>query len=85
MLNVLEQAATECGLTVRRDKGNFQSGRCIVKGQRVVFVNRAHPIEFQLSVLAKALQGEPIDDFPMRPAVREAVRQLMQESSLASP
>ena len=80
LLRVLEEAALRRGLLIRRDKGNFQGGLCVVEGQSVIILNRTHPIEMQLSVLASALQKDPMDDIPMRPAMRLAVEKLMQKA-----
>lgn len=80
LLRVLEDAAIKNGLLIRRDKGDFKGGLCVVEGKTVVILNRKHPIEMQLSVLASALQGVSMDNIPMRPAMREAIRKLMHKA-----
>ena len=69
----LEEVARQLGLGVRKEKGNFRGGRCIVGGNEIIVLNKHHVPELHLSILAEALRGMPIDSVFMKPAVRKAL------------
>ncbi len=72
----LEEAARQLGLVVRREKGRFRGGRCTVEEEDVVVLNRLHPPEAHLAILAEVLHDLPVDTIFMRPAVRAALDDL---------
>lgn len=69
----LEEALRGLGVRVRRERGTFRGGRCVVEGQTTVVLNRLHPPEAQAAVLAAALAALPHEGHYLRPAVRAAV------------
>ena len=69
----LEQAVRQFGLDVRREKGNFRGGRCTVNGEDLVMLNKRHPPEMHVAVLADVLHTLPTDTIFLRPAVRDAM------------
>ncbi len=71
----LEEAARELGVRVRREKGNFRGGYCVRVDEEILMLNRSHPPEVHLSVLAAALRELPIDSVYLRPAVRHALEE----------
>ena len=73
LVRALEEAATQLGLEIRWEEGRFQGGRCSVNGEDVIILNRRHPAEAHLAILAASLQGLPLDAIYVRPAVREAI------------
>jgi hypothetical protein len=58
---------------VRRERGAFRGGRCTVGAAEVVVLNRRHPPEVHLAVLAESLRGLPVEQLYLRPAVRAAL------------
>lgn len=50
-LKKLETLAGELGYTVRYEKGNFQSGYCLVEKRRVAIINRFYDTEGRINVL----------------------------------
>jgi hypothetical protein len=54
-LKKLETLAKELGYKVRYEKGNFQSGYCLVEHQRVAIVNRFYDTEGRINVLLDIL------------------------------
>lgn len=72
----LEEAVRRLGYEVRHEQGRFQGGRCTVNGEALIVLNRRHPPEAQLAVLAESLRDLPIGNIFLRPAVREAVEAL---------
>ena len=73
LVQALEDAHRRLGVAVRRDRGPFRGGRCVVDGEEVLVLNKMHPPEAQLAVLARSLRDLPIDEVYLRPAVRDAL------------
>ncbi len=71
----LEEIAKQLGLAVRKEKGNFKGGRCIVGGDELIVLNRHHVPEMHVSVLAEGLRGLPVDSLFVKPAVRKALEE----------
>lgn len=69
----LEDALRALSVRVRRERGTFRGGRCTVAGQEVVVLNKLHPPEAQVVVLAEALRELPHDQLYLRPAIRAAL------------
>lgn len=72
-LNAIEEVLRQLGVKVRRERGTFRGGRCTVEGRDVVVLNRLHPPEAQVLVLADALRELPTDEIYIRPNVRAAL------------
>lgn len=71
----LEEAARTLGVRVRREKGSFRGGYCIRDGEEILMLNRNHPPEVHLAVLATALKELPVESIYIRPAVRVALEE----------
>ncbi len=56
-LKLLEGIFKQGGYQVRYEKGNFKSGYCIIKQQRVIVVNQYYPLEGKISCLTEILQS----------------------------
>lgn len=69
----LEEAVRQFGLPVRREQGRFRGGQCLVNGEALVVLNKRHPPEVHLAVLAEVLRTLPVETIFLRPAVREAM------------
>jgi hypothetical protein len=71
----LEEAARMLGVRVRREKGSFRGGYCVRDGEEILMLNRNHPPEVHLAILATALRELPVDSIYVRPAVRVALEE----------
>ncbi|HUR30273.1 MAG TPA: hypothetical protein VMZ69_02510 [Saprospiraceae bacterium] len=60
-LNRLEEMFRDLKITVRYEKGNFQSGYCIVFGKNVVIVNKFFDIEARINTLLEILEQGTFD------------------------
>ena len=69
----LETAVEQLGLRVRREKGNFRGGYCVRNDEEFLMLNRVHPPEVHLVVLADALKTMDVDSVYLRPVVRQAL------------
>lgn len=81
LVRALEKVATTLGVEVRWERGAFQGGRCTLGGQDIIILNRRLPTETHLRVLALAIDPAALDSVPMRPAIRNAARQLIEKMS----
>lgn len=73
LVKALEEAHARLGVRVRRERGAFRGGRCTVGEEEVVVLNRRHPPEVHLAVLAESLRELPSEQLYLRPAVRAAL------------
>jgi len=75
ILEELEQAASQLGFVIRKEKGNFRGGVCSVDGEAIIMLNKRHIPDVQLVVLADSLREAPIDTIYLKPAVRDALEE----------
>ena len=69
-----EEVLGQLGVRVRRERGGFRGGLCVVAGAPTVVLNKLHPPEAQAAVLAAALREHGgADALYLRPAVRAAL------------
>ncbi len=59
-LNRLEDIFKELQITIRYEKGNFQSGYCIVSGKNIVIVNKFFDVEARINTLLEILEDGDI-------------------------
>jgi hypothetical protein len=78
----LEQAAKQLGLKVRREKGSFKGGLCVRNGEQIVMLNRQHPPELHLAILAESLRELPVDTVYLAPVVRDALENAWEKKAL---
>ena len=60
-LKKLEGLFEELEYTVRYEKGNFNSGYCIVENTKVVVINKFYEVEGRMNVLLDILGGLEIE------------------------
>lgn len=60
-LKKLEALFQSLGYALRFEKGNFQSGYCLVESRKIVVVNKFFDTEGRVSVLLDILSRIPID------------------------
>lgn len=60
-LRKMEELFDEAHYSIRYEKGNFNSGYCILEDRRVVVINRFLPTEGRINALMEILPGLPID------------------------
>lgn len=60
-MSALEAILKNHGFATRFEKGNFQSGYCILKDKKVVIINRFFNKEGRFQVLTELLREIPLD------------------------
>ncbi len=73
LLRELEALARAVGFEVRTERGRFRGGACRVEARRMVVLNRLHPPEANVAVLAEALRRVDLDGLFVPPAVRRVL------------
>lgn len=61
------------GYSIRHDRGQFQSGYCIVNEKKLILFNRYTPLETKINVLVKCILTNEIDGVFIKPAIREFI------------
>ena len=73
LLKELELLASNSGITVRYEKGDFEGGFCVLRSERMILVNRKLITPRRASILARGLAEIGIDEIYLKPAVREFI------------
>ncbi|MEM1125467.1 MAG: hypothetical protein AAGI71_02360 [Bacteroidota bacterium] len=80
LVREFEEVARQLGLRVRLERGSFRGGYCLVDGEPFVVLNRRHPPEVHVQVLAESLRTQDLDRVYLKPAVRSALEALWHEA-----
>jgi len=83
-LEKLELLFKELEYTVRYEKGNFNSGYCIVEHKKIVVVNRFYDIEGRMNILLDILSTIAIDEATLTEKTQQFFKQIArnQENQL---
>ncbi len=73
ILEELTQIAAQFGFVIRKEKGGFRSGNCVLNSQKIIVVNVLAPYEARVSIIARVLAELPLDSVFLKPAVREYI------------
>ncbi len=60
-LKKIEQILEEIGYSIRYERGNFQSGYCIVENNKIAVVNKFFDIEARINCLLEIMSTIEID------------------------
>jgi hypothetical protein len=69
-LDKIERILDEVGYIVRYERGNFQSGYCILEQRKVVVLNKFLPLEGRISTLIDIVPQLKISPNTLSPEVR---------------
>lgn len=70
-LNKLEELFRELKITIRYEKGNFQSGYCIVAGKNMVIINKFFEVEARINTLLEILDQQHLEPDALSPESAE--------------
>jgi hypothetical protein len=73
LIQELQDVATQLGVTIRFERGDFEGGYCILRDQKILLVNRRLFPARKASVLAIAMHEIGLEDMFLKPAVREYI------------
>jgi hypothetical protein len=69
-LDKIERILDEVGYIIRYERGNFQSGYCILEQRKVVVLNKFLPLEGRISTLIDIVPQLKISPETLSPEVR---------------
>jgi len=72
MYEELLEITKSLGISVRKEKGNFRSGYCIVNQKELLIINKNSSVETLASFLAREL-SQHTEDIHLKPVVREFI------------
>jgi hypothetical protein len=83
LIEELESIIAQHGFKIRREKGSFRSNDCIVEGSNFLVINKLHPIEHQISIVAKLIFDKKLDQTFIKPIVRKELDRIWKNSLYA--
>lgn len=75
-LKKIETLFKEIEYTVRYEKGNFNSGYCIVEDRKMIVINRFYETESRMNVLIEILAGIDVDETQLEESTLKHYKQL---------
>ena len=81
LLQEMEQLADRLGWEVRYEKGDFQSGFCIIDDQRLIIIHKKSSPTDRLRHIAGVLAREDLDGMYLLPQVRKIVDSIRNGSN----
>lgn len=76
LLEDLKSLASQMGIKVRFERGDFKGGYCLVEHSKVIVINKLSNTQRKVVILAAALREFGIDDMYLTPQLREAIEEL---------
>ena len=77
-LNKLEDLFSETDFILRYEKGNFQSGYCILKDTKVAVVNKFYTTDGKITCLLEILKSIAIDESNLSDKNRKLYQEVAQ-------
>ena len=79
-LRKLEDIFRDLAYTVRYEKGNFQSGYCVVENRNIVVISKFFDTEGRMATLIEILAGISIDPESLSETSRHMIQTLQKQS-----
>ena len=77
-LDKIEKILHETGYVIRYERGNFQSGYCILEEKRVLVLNKFLPVEGRINTLIDIIPQLNINAETLPPESRKIFENLMR-------
>ena len=75
LMEHFEILAEKLGLRIIQGKGDFNGGRCIIRQDKVIVLNKMKPIEQRLHILAQEFSIMNLEGIFVVPVLREYINQ----------
>ena len=82
-LTKLEDMIAESDYTLRYEKGNFKSGYCLLKEQKIIIVNKFYTTEGKINALFEILKSIVLDGSRFTEKSQKLYEELHQQSEAA--
>ncbi|TAE56266.1 MAG: hypothetical protein EAZ89_04870 [Bacteroidetes bacterium] len=66
------------GYTIRYEKGNFTGGYCVVLDQKVVLINKFHPIESKINSLVQIAREIEFAEVELSPDLAKLLQEIQK-------
>ncbi len=76
VLEDLKSLASQMGVKVRFERGDFKGGYCIVRESKVIVLNRLSTTQRKVITLSAALTELGIEDIYLPPKLREIINEM---------
>jgi hypothetical protein len=83
-LTKLEDLIAESDYTLRYEKGNFKSGFCVLKDQKIIIINKFYTTEGKVNALYEILRTVTLDTTRFTEKSQKIYEELSQQSSAAA-
>ena len=77
-LNKLEDLLSETEYSLRYERGNFKSGFCVLKEDKLAIVNKFYTLEGKISCIVEIVRQIPIDAKSLSQKNRACYQELSQ-------
>ena len=77
-LNKLEDLFSESDYVLRYEKGNFQSGYCLLKDTKIAIVNKFYTLDGKINCLLEILKEVTLDTSNMNEKNKALLKELSQ-------
>jgi hypothetical protein len=78
-LTKLEDMIAESDYTLRYEKGNFKSGYCVLKDQKIIIVNKFYTTEGKINALMEILKNVVLDRSRFTEKSQKLYEELVQQ------
>ncbi|MCH8567296.1 MAG: hypothetical protein LAT67_03490 [Balneolales bacterium] len=79
LLLELEQILEQLGFVVRKERGNFRGGYCLLEGDKIIMLNKNQPADYLVGQIIRFFDDydlrSKLDDMFLKPAVRKQIVQ----------
>lgn len=82
-LTKLEDMIAESDYTLRYEKGNFKSGFCVLKDQKIMIINKFFTTEGKINALLEILKSVKLDPERFTEKSMKLYEELTQQSAAA--
>ena len=82
-LTKLEEMIAESDYTLRYEKGNFKSGYCVLKDQKIIIVNKFYTTEGKINAMLDILKNIQLDTTRFSEKSQKLYGELFQQSAAA--
>jgi hypothetical protein len=83
-LTKLEDLIAESDYTLRYEKGNFKSGFCVLKDQKIMIINKFFTTEGKINALLEILKSVKLDPTGFTEKSSKLYEELSQQQSEAA-
>lgn len=82
-LTKMEDLIAESDYTLRYEKGNFKSGYCVLKDQKIIIINKFYTMEGKINALYEILRTLTLDTSRFTEKSLKLYQEISQQSEAA--